>query len=366
MVSPADPPDTKPRYTQHRRGRWYWEPPLRLRRSHGLQVHALGADQVAAWAYARKLNKELAGLDPDAAAPGSVTWLFEQFFTSDRFGELSPSTQKDYRWLAKRLGTLEIGAQPLGHYAARALRPRHADQIYARLRVVSGHTTAHYACRFARRVWHWAGRRELVDAHPNPWAAMELAGVPKRHQRWTPEQVAQFRAQARELGRPSLALAVHIAYCFGHRQGDVLALTWSALDAGERQTAKTGTRVPIVPAAYPELAMELEAERARQTASALSSTHVVVCETTRRPWQPDAFRHAFRTVANAAGLPSTLQFRDLRATAITELSDAGADLIDLSTHSGHETVQMARHYSRRTRAQFERAAAKRLAGKEKG
>jgi len=59
-----------------------------------------------------------------------------------------------------------------------------------------------------------------------------------------------------------------------------------------------------------------------------------------------------------------LQFRDLRATALTELSDAGADVIDLSTHSAHETTQMARRYVRRTATQFSRAAAKRLAARE--
>lgn len=357
-----DSPDgTKPLYTQLRKGRWYWEPPLRLRRSHGLEVRALGADQAAAWAHARKLNRDLAGLDPDQAPPGTVAWLFEQFFAGERFASLAPATQKDYRWLAKRLGETRIGSTSLGRLSARALRSRHADRIYRLLRDASGHATAHYACRFARRVWKWAGRRELVDAHPNPWAGMELAGLPQRHQRWTADQVLAVVAKAVELGRASIGLAVLLAYWLGHRQSDVLALTWTVLDEGFRQTSKTGVRVPIVAAAYPELASALAAERTRQEEARLASTHVVVCEMTGRPWLPDTFRHEFRAIADAAGLPRELQFRDLRATATTELADAGADVVALSTHTGHLTVEMARRYTRRTADGFQRAAAQRLA-----
>lgn len=338
---------------------------MRLRRSHGLETRPLGADTAAAWAYARRLNKDHAGLDADAHLPGTVAWLFQQFFATDRFTGLAPSTQNDYRWLAKRLGAVEMGPTTLGRVSARAVRPRHADKLYERLREESGHTTAHYACRVARRVWKWAARRELVDAHPNPWAAMELASVPRRHQRWTAQQVEDVRQAAIAAGWPSVGLAVHVAYCFTHRQGDVLALTWSALDAQSVDTRKTGAASPVVAAAYPELAAELDAERERQRASGVASTHVVVCETTRRPWQPDHFRHIFRAVADQAGLPKALQFRDLRATGLTEMADAEVSILDMSTHSTHTTMDMARRYSRKTPEQFQRAAAKRLAGRTK-
>ncbi len=64
--------------------------------------------------------------------------------------------------------------------------------------------------------------------------------------------------------------------------------------------------------------------------------------------------------SRAAGLPDDLQFRDLRSTAATELSDAGADPIGLSTHTGHQTVSMTRRYARRTPEQFTAAAEKRM------
>ncbi len=363
MGSP-DAPDGKPPYTALRAGRWYWQPSARLRRSHGLKVVPLGADQVAAWAYARTLNRDLAGLDPGAARPGTVAWLFAQFFASDRFTKLAASTQGDYRWLAKRLGALEVGPRPFGQYDARVVRARHADKIYEQLTEGSGHATAHYACRFARRVWKWGGRREFVDQHPNPWSGMELAGIAERHQVWDAAMIPLVVEKAAELGRPSIGLAVLIAYCFGHRQGDVLGLMWSALDARDRKTGKTGARVPIVASAYPDLEAALETERQRQAALTVQPLHVLVCEMTGLAWQADTFRHEFRRIATAAGIPKDLQFRDLRATAATELKDAGADVIDMSTHTGHRTLQMARRYARPTEDQFKRAAAKRIAARK--
>ena len=49
---------------------------------------------------------------------------------------------------------------------------------------------------------------------------------------------------------------------------------------------------------------------------------------------------------------------------MTELADAGADVIDMSTHSTHKTMEMARRYARPTAAQFDRAASKRVAARK--
>jgi integrase len=346
-----------------RKGRWFWEPPARLRRSHGLKVAALGADTVLAWQTAHQLNKNLARLEPDAPAVGTAAWLFEEFFRTERFKGLAASTQGDYRWLAKRLRQLVVGQMAFGRYPARSVKARHADKIYELLTTQGGTTAAHYACRFARRVWKWAGRKEFVDPHPNPWSGMELPTIAARDQRWQRSQVLAVVAKAKELARPSMGLAILLAYELGHRQSDVLSLTWTDLDRRQRRTRKTGVVLPVLTAPYPELAAMLaETKEAR---GSLPSTHVLVCETTRMPWQPDFFRHEFRRIATAAGIPADLQFRDLRATAATELADAGADDIESTTHTGHLTAQMRRRYARRTPTQFESAARKRIAARER-
>ena len=90
-----------------------------------------------------------------------------------------------------------------------------------------------------------------------------------------------------------------------------------------------------------------------------ASTHVVVSEATNGPWNRHAFGREVCRIARVAGIPDDLQFRDLRATALTELSDASVDVIPMSTHSGHQTTQMAPRYSRPTTDQFRLAADRR-------
>lgn len=359
----------KPANTQFRKGHWYWEPPAKTRKLTGVKGRALGGDQPSAWAAARSLNRELAGLRIGQHLAGTVGWVFDQFFDSDKFKGtdkikgLAKSTQTDYRWLAKRIGRVKLGERLLADINVVAIRARHADAIFKIISAESGHSTGHYCARFARRVWKWAGRKEFVNRADNPWSGMELAGLQEREEVWTPAEVATVIAKAHEMNFASIGLACHIAYAFAHRKNDILTLTWTALNTGLRKTSKTGVTLPMVEASYPDLKKALDAERARQAASTTPSTHVVVCEMTYRPWHPDVFAHHFRTVANAAGIRKELQFRDLRATATTELKDAGADILDMSTHNGHKTVTMARRYARPTADQFQRAAAKRQAHK---
>ncbi len=354
----------KPPNTQFRKGRWFWEPPAKMKLMKGVKGKALGSDQAHAWNMAKKLNAELLAMPLGAKAPGCVAWVFEQFFETEKFKSLARSTQTDYRWLAQRLGKVMMGNRPLGEFNAMSIKARHADFVIEQINKESGHSASHYCARFARRVWKWAGRKEFVD-QINPFKDMEMKGLPQRDIVWQPEQVATVIAKAYEMGFPSIGLACHIAYGFAHRKNDILSLTWTALDLGSRKTSKTGVTLPMVQSAYPDMDAAIEIERARQKASEKPSTHVIQCELTGLTWHPDVFAHHFRTVADAAGIPKALQFRDLRATAATEMKDAGADIIDMSTHTGHKTVTMARRYARPTAEQFQRAAAKRQANKAK-
>ncbi|WP_073139212.1 tyrosine-type recombinase/integrase [Muricoccus roseus] len=354
MASSDD--NQRPQHVKQVKGRWYWDPPDRLRKSHGLKTVALGGDTPNAWAAARSLNKEHLALAAEAPLPGSVAWLLGTFNETDRFNGLAASTQKDYRHLARVLGGVEVGNTTLGRMAAMSIRPRHADGLFAKLKAERGLHTAHYACRYARRVWKWAARKELVGP-VNPWAGMELPTLPARKTLWTKKQVDAVVAGAYEQQRPSLALATLLAYWLGHREGDVLSLTWEALGETHRETSKTGAQLPVVLSAYPELVEAI-------AAAPRGKVHVVEREGTCTAYNEHTFRHEWRAIADLAGIPKTHQFRDLRATALTELSDSGADILHMRTHGGHKTAAMAARYARPTAEQFKRAAADRMAARE--
>ena len=50
---------------------------------------------------------------------------------------------------------------------------------------------------------------------------------------------------------------------------------------------------------------------------------------------------------------------------IAAVRDAEVGILDMSTHSTHASMEMARRYSRKTPKQLQHAASKRLAGRKK-
>jgi hypothetical protein len=86
----------------------------------------------------------------------------------------------------------------------------------------------------------------------------------------------------------------------------------------------------------PALAARVAPELARHKERGLATPYLIVCESTRRPWQGDHFRHTFSELrrvaarrAEAAGdveLAADIrarQFMHLRHTAVTRLAEAG-------------------------------------------
>ena len=410
-VPPAEAStEERPPYVQQRRnGLWFWEPSAKLRAVHGVRGVPLGPDRASAWAKARALNARIAGSNSNEPLPGTIAALFKCFLSAAEAGELKRNlrtkTLRDYRHLANVLSNVDLdGSVTLGRVSALALQPVHADRIWARLKNERGHRTANYAAALARRVWNWGARQGMVEA--NPWEKMELPGLPGRTVIWSPEQITMFIDKAEALGWWSLALAVRLAYAFGHRQGDWLDLTWAELDGTHLATNKTGAVLPLPLDRHPALlaalnrealwqdrvqaAVEAGAPRPVRAAPAASNTMaeaepasgarlhrrgrnarkpryrrtggrpagdlVLVHDGTGGAWNEHAFRSTFRAVCREAGLPDELQFRDIRATVATEFADAGATPIQMSTHGGWRSLQMQRRYARFTLEQAEAAA----------
>jgi hypothetical protein len=314
-------------------------------------------DDAVAFAEAERLNRLL--VPPETVKAGTISALIDAYLGSTAYEELGTETRSDYRRHLAKLRIADVNGRKLGDFSPEALRPAHADALYEIWRRRHGDTVGGYVCRVARRLWHWGHRRGLTPS-VNPWAKMELKTPPPRRQRWAPAQVEALVTTADSFHRRSVALAVLLAYWLGHRRGAVLSLTWEEIAAGHKETRKTGAIVPLDPWIYPDLAVRLEEIPAERRTGP-----IVLNEATGRPWRMDTFSKLVRELMRAAGLPKDIQFRDLRATAMTELNDAGASIMETRAHSGHQTLQMAARYNRPTVTQFQLAAAKRLKARNK-
>jgi hypothetical protein len=254
---------------------------------------------------------------------------------------------------------------------------------------VAGYYQGYYA-RDAkgRAVRDEGGRRVFVTATPKHNAASALGLIGSKPTRteddlWTPEEVQIFAAVAEHMGWPSVGLAVQLNEWCGQRQGDILAMPDAAYRAGRvsiRQS-KTGAQVALPVDLVPSLLDALETNRVRKidarraaedkarerSTAAIHATTLLIAESTGQAWKEDHFRHIFADVrAEAAKWCPSLerkQFMLLRHTAIVRNAEAGCDVAEIISISGHTMASantILERYNVRTRAAAEGAFRRRL------
>jgi len=330
-------------------GRYFWRPTPAVRKL-GFAAEALGEDLTKAVERARHMNamveheRKRGGGEP-GLLPGSIAHLVAMFRKDLRFTRLAANTQRSYD------GILQEIERVAGAVTVKGITRKDLAGTYRKLQS-RGLATAAAHMRVWRILLGFAWDEGLRD--DNPAKGLHLITPDSRSRVWTPAEVGLFCAQAGHEGRASIGLALRLALALGQRQGDVLALRWSAFSGRgfTIQQNKTGARI-IVP-----LPRELAAELGDMQRPA---EHILLSETTGNPWVDgeDHFRHEFARIREAAGLPKDLQFRDLRRTAATDLGAAGATDDEIRAVTGHQSRGVVAVYVRPDTRMAEAAILKR-------
>jgi integrase len=145
-----------------------------------------------------------------------------------------------------------------------------------------------------------------------------------------------------QLGLPLLGSIIQFAIQTGMRRGEIMGLSWVDIDLPNRKVylhqTKNGEprQVPLTRQAMTVLeALSRDEEKAF-------------------PMGMDALRSQFKRVKahakgqwNGVGINpfDDLRFHDLRHEALSRLSDAGLNVIELSHISGHRTLGMLKRYT---------------------
>jgi hypothetical protein len=200
----------------------------------------------------------------------------------------------------------------------------------------------------------------------------------------TLEYLAIFCAKAHERGYHSLALATTIQFETMLRQGDVIGQWWPVEQSVEGSLVMDGHRwrgLTWGEHVKADLTMDKPTFKSRETKSALYDFKdsslilaeleripierrvgpVVISERSGRPWVRKTFHHAWRRIANEAGLPKWVQNRDARSGAISEADLAAVAPEDRMAQATHATVEMNDSYKRETMAKTKKVTAARMA-----
>lgn len=210
-----------------------------------------------------------------------------------------------------------------------------------------------------------------------------------RDQHLSAEQATAVRTKAHEMGLHSIAIAQALQFECMFRQKDVIGewvpqtervasdlkrddgfkwargLKWSEIDANfilRHTTSKRNKDVEFDLKQTPMVMEELLIAYGAADRSLMPiGGPVVVSEKTKLPWTDTEFRRNWRIVATAAGVPPEVRNMDSRAGAISEATDAGAELEHVRHAATHSNISTTQRYSRDARQKVVGVQAKRLA-----
>jgi hypothetical protein len=203
---------------------------------------------------------------------------------------------------------------------------------------------------------------------------------PARKSIMTAAHVEAIRKAAHSTGWGSIALGTVLQFALTMRQKDVIGewepvvggeggirhretrwangLVWSDIDDDlilRKTHIKTGFSVEhdlkLHPAVLEEIALIPKHRRVGP---------IIIAEKTGEPFKHRNYTQRWRLVANAAGIPRSVQNMDARAGAITEAYNLGAAETDVMKSAGHKNRQTSARYNRGTIEQTSRVARLRM------
>ncbi len=204
-----------------------------------------------------------------------------------------------------------------------------------------------------------------------PKLRLETGNQP-REEALSYEQAEAIIATAHEHGFPSMALAQAVQFDCMFRQMDVIGqwvpfseplitdvtdrrkgkwsrgVRWEEIDENwvlRHTTSKKTKKIEIDLKLAPLAKRELDLQIARLGARPAKGP-IVIYEGAGVPWIPSEFRRKWRKIARAAGVPDEVFNMDSRAGAISEATEAGAELEHVKHAATHSHINMTERYSR--------------------
>lgn len=276
---------------------------------------------------------------------------------------LRPSTQQNYRD-ALRPFQARLGSVPLTSLTRQQVEQVRDDMLSGALRAIGrrGKRLSPRSVRLSLQILQAALEAAVRDELlvRNVAAAVERPNGPsKPGAAWTPEQTQTFAAvAATDRLHAAWLLSLH-----GLRRGEVLGLTWNAVDLDHRTIAITQARISVAGVAQlsgtktargrrtlplpPEVAEALQEFRQAQRSeaeaagAAYQASGYVVVDALGQPLRPEAYSDAFTKLARRAGVP-VVRLHDARHTSVTlKRSQGWPDHLVALWHGHDESVMRA-------------------------
>ncbi len=275
---------------------------------------------------------------------GTLSGVIRDFEKTSKWRKLADSTRKEY------IRVLKFWDGLYGTVPHRALE----DKAF-RKDVLKWHDG------FSAEKPREADNRVTVLARILSWAAKDgdlkvnvLDGFDRAYEGdrsemiWLPEHVEAFMAVA----DPEMQLALVLALHTGQRQGDLLRLAWGAYDGTRINLRQGKTKRYVNVKCTAALKVTLDGLAKKST--------LIMTTKTGRAFKKRYFADRWEETCKAAGI-TDLHFHDLRGTTVTMLFQAGCNLGEIVSVTGHSlrrAQEILDKYLARTSTMADNAIAK--------
>jgi integrase len=257
--------------------------------------------------------------------PGSVSAAITSYYISPSFESLAPTSQ------VVRKAVLE------------AFRREHGDKLIAAMPRKFIAAMLDQMTPTAARNWFKAIRalvRHCIDdvelLKDDPMIGIKLRPIKgDGFHTWTEEEIAQFEAHHPIGSRERLALALGLYT--GQRRGDVIRMGRQHIRDGALHVKqqKTGTTLAIP--IHSELQAVIDATPGNQLTFLVTRLG--------KPFEPTSLTQFFANACKDAGLSPDCTFHGLRKAACRRLAEAGCNVLEIASISGHKTLSEVKRYT---------------------
>lgn len=257
--------------------------------------------------------------------PFSMGRLIEDFMRSPEFTGLADSTKASYRThldAIKKTGG-DLPNDEMTEAAVYKMR----DEIWA-----TAPRQAELRVAILSRLFNWGAKRGFRK--DNPAADIEkIKRKTKSYEPWTEEEITAFYKSAPK----HVADVVTMALYTGQRMGDCLKMTWGDISDGAIQVRQEKTDTSLWIPIHPDLQAMLD--------KLTKGPGKILLNSRGKPWTIDGYKSSFTQAKQDAGVDK--QFHGCRSTSATNLADVGVPMEDIMALTGHRTLKMVQHYTKR-------------------
>lgn len=282
------------------------------------------------------VTKRYAPYQPKAKSAGrTVGDLITGWERSPNWSRLAPRTKAQYQTYLRHLLVVERAA-------VKDIKRSQLLDIRDAVVHAKGNGAGIAFARTVSAAFGWAVDRGWIEHSPATKLQkdIERGNLPA----WTEEDVALALKHLPEHLRRAVVLALYT----GQRRGDLIAMPWTAYD-GQRitltpeKTRRHQKSHPLVIPALPVLRQELDAWRPD-----IPGTSLILTTKFGEPWNlgSNLSKQLQDHLNRIPGFPAGRNIHGLRKLAATRLAEAGCNLQEIASITGHQTLSMIQLYTR--------------------